>query len=150
MQIQFKDINKSNYIECVELEVYDEQKDFIAPNWYSLLEVSYESEERHPMAIYKDEVMIGFIMYVFYPADDDYPLDSWWIERLMIDQKYQNKGYGKSTLERFINYFRSKYGNVELRIATEPNNLTAIKLYENTGFVKTGEFAADEVVLLKE
>ncbi|WP_017187562.1 GNAT family N-acetyltransferase [Alkalibacillus haloalkaliphilus] len=147
MQIEFKAVDPNNYVECVKLNVKDDQKDFVAPNWFSLLEANYENGERFPMAIYQGETMIGFMMYVFYPADEDYPLDSWWIERFMIDQDYQNKGYGKESLNRFINYFRSKYGSIGLRIATEPKNEVAIKLYEEIGFVKTGEFVEGEAVL---
>ncbi|SHG61432.1 hypothetical protein [Ornithinibacillus halophilus] len=54
MHIEFKEVDKSNYEECVELEIHEEQKDFISPNWELLLEVKYEEGERYPSAIYKD------------------------------------------------------------------------------------------------
>ncbi|SET57095.1 diamine N-acetyltransferase [Oceanobacillus limi] len=86
-------------------------------------------------------------MYCYYPADEDYCLDSWWIERFMIDKKFQNKGYGRTSLQKFFDYFSNKFGNVDLRISTEPENELAIRLYESVGFVKTGEVAAGEIVL---
>jgi len=147
MEINFKEIDISNYGECVELNVKEEQENFISPNYLSLLGVHYEDVEAHPMAIYQGENMIGFIKYVFYPADEDYSLDSWWIERFMIDKAYQNKGYGKESLKRFLDFFRKKYGNIEVRIGTAPENSAAISLYEKVGFEQTGEIAVGEVVL---
>ncbi|WP_026907266.1 GNAT family N-acetyltransferase [Paucisalibacillus globulus] len=146
MQLEFKKIDKNNYEACVELTVHKEQEDFVAPNWWSLLEDKYEEGERYPLGIYDGETIIGFLMYTFYPADADYPLDSWWLERFMIDKAYQNKGYGKAALKKFLDYFQTSYGNIDLRLATEPENDVAIKLYENVGFAKTGEVAADEIV----
>src|SRR5690606_7488355 len=147
MELEFKGIDKNNYEQCVELTINKEQEDFVAPNWYSVLEEKDEEGEKHPLAIYDHEKMVGFIMYCFYPADDDYPLDSWWIERFMIDKEFQNKGYGKAALRKFIDYFRNEYGNIDLRITTVPENEVATKLYEKIGFSKTGEIAAGEVVL---
>jgi diamine N-acetyltransferase len=147
MKLEFKGIDKNNYEECVELTVTEEQEDFVAANWWSLLEEKYEGGVKHPLAIYDKETMVGFVMYCYYPADDDYPVDSWWIERFMIDKKFQSKGYGKAALKKFLDYFRSLYGNVDLRITTVPENVVATKLYEKLGFSKTGEIAAGEVVL---
>ncbi|WP_277673808.1 GNAT family N-acetyltransferase [Piscibacillus halophilus] len=150
MEIMFKEINQSNYKSCVELEVKSEQRHFVAPNWYSLLESYYEEGERHPLGIYKGDQMVGFIMYVFYPADEDYQLDSWWIERFMIGDQYQNQGLGKTALKEFLDYFKSEYGKVELRISTEPHHNVALSLYEKVGFIRTGEMVENEAVLCME
>src|SRR5699024_614269 len=148
MKVTFKEIGRHNDEECATLKVGDEQAEFISPNWESLLEVHYEVEgDRYPLAIYDGGKMIGFLMYVFYPADEDYPLDSWWVERFMIDKAYQGRGYGKASLKSFFSYFKSKFGDIELRIATDSANNPAIRLYEHMGFVKTGEIAAGEEVL---
>lgn len=147
MPIYFKKIDETNYEECATLKVHEQQEAYVAPNWFSLLEVHYEEGERHPLAIYDGETMVGFLMYVFYPADEDYHLDSWWVERLMIDQRYQNKGYGQEALTQFTDFFKKEYNNSPLRIATEPENKVAIQVYEKVGFAQTGEFAAGEMVL---
>lgn len=90
--------------------------------------------------------MIGFVMCVFYPADEDYPLDSRCVERLMIDSAYQGKGYGHTALRLFLAYFEYEYGSVDLRMATDAANKDAIRIYEKAGFVETGEVAAGEMV----
>ncbi|SES01172.1 diamine N-acetyltransferase [Gracilibacillus ureilyticus] len=147
MNIDFKKIDKNNYKECFHLNVKKEQSNFVAPNWYSLLEVHYEDGERYPLGIYDGETMVGFLMYVFHPADEEFPKDSWWIERFMIDEAYQNKGYGASALRNFITFFKNNYNEMGIRISTEPTNKVAIHLYESVGFTMTGEMVGDEAVL---
>ncbi len=41
--IQLKEITKENYRACMNLKTTKEQEDFVAPNWYSMLEAIYEN-----------------------------------------------------------------------------------------------------------
>ncbi|MFD1067250.1 GNAT family N-acetyltransferase [Oceanobacillus locisalsi] len=151
MTISFKKIDESNYKECALLKVNDNQKDFVAPNWYSVLEAVYEEkEERHPYAIYHEDEMVGFLMYVYYPADEDYDKDSWWMERFMIAKDFQGKGYGKASLKKFIKDFQGNHPSEALRTSAVKENHVAITLYEHSGFQRTGEFVDEEAVLLLE
>lgn len=147
--IELKKVDRTNYEDCIQLKVAENQKNFVAENWYSLLEANYE-EDRYPFAIYWDKKLVGFLMYSYYPADEDYPLDSWWIERLMVDKRFQKRGYGRKALKHFIEWFRAQYDAIELRISAEGSNAVAIELYEDLGFEKTGETVDGEVVLLKK
>ncbi len=149
INIEFRKIDKSNYEECVDLVVHDEQKSFVAPNWWSLLQGIYE-ENKYPLAIYDEDTMIGFLMYSFEKASEEYPVDSWWFERFMIDKKFQRKGYGEGSLEKFLDFIKNELGNIELRTSVEPDNEVVIKLYEKFDFIKTGEIVCDEVVLLRK
>lgn len=148
MSIQLRNIDKNNFERCIALTVDDKQEKYIAPNWWSLLEANYQ-EDRYPLAIYDGETMIGFLMYSFYLASKEYPIDSWWLERFMIDKRFQNSGYGEIALYSFMNMISKKIGNIEIRTTVEPENTIAIKFYEKFGFVKTGELVLDEIVLLK-
>ncbi|MBM7541994.1 GNAT family N-acetyltransferase [Amphibacillus cookii] len=147
MKIVFKEVDQNNYKICAKLAVAESQKLFVAPNWYSLLEANYEAD-RMPFAIYHDKEMVGFIMFSFFLGDADYPNDSWWIERFMIDEKHQQKGYGTQSLQQAIDYFKAHFDQSELRISAEPENKVAIALYERLGFEKTGEKIGNETVLL--
>lgn len=146
--IELRKVTQENYKEVAQLRVTAKQEEFVALNWYSLLEANYE-EEHYPSAIYKGEELVGFLLYAYYPADEDYPKDSWWILRLMIDKEHQNKGYGKEAMKQFETCFKKSYDVDELRISAEPENKVAIKLYEDLGFEQTGETVEGETVLLK-
>lgn len=149
MNIGLKPITKDNYKECVGLEVEKDQKSFVASNSWSLLEANYEEGEFFPLAIYNEDIMVGFLMFSYFMADEDYPVDSWWFQRLMIDKNHQNKGYGKLALAKSIELMKNKLGPIELRISAVPENTIAIRMYEEYEFKKTGELACDEIVLLK-
>lgn len=147
--IHLKAIDQSNYKACIQLKTTTAQKDFVAANWYSLLESQFE-EQRQAFGIYRENEMIGFIMFSYYDADEQYPVDSWWIERLMIDQRFQNKGYGRKALQKSIKWFEQNLNQKELRISAVFSNEAALHLYESLEFVRTGEEIDGEAVLLKK
>lgn len=130
MSIHFREIDKSNYMECISLSVLDQQKDFVASNQFSLLQAAYE-ENIFTLAIYFDETMVGFLLYDF-----DEELQGWSMSRFMIDHRYQNRGYGRKALEAFLYYFREKHGKQLLYTSAEVDNHVAIALYESFEFIK--------------
>lgn len=142
--IELKPVTKHNYMTVVDLKVHPHQEDFVAPNWLSLLEASYE-EERYPFAIYQNGTIVGFLMSSYYPADDAYPIDSWWLERLMIDKEHQGKGIGRKALTHFLKDYKPDKNVKEIRIGVEPDNEWATRLYESFGFTKEGTVEGENV-----
>ena len=147
--IQLKEIDQSNYKTCIALKTAKEQEDFVSPNWYSLLESVFEAQ-RQAFGLYNGEEMVGFVLFSYYAADEDYPKNSWWIERFMIGQAYQNQGFGSQGLTASIKWFLDQVQAKELRISSVPGNTIAEQLYEKHGFVKTGEQVSGETVLLRK
>lgn len=107
-KIKFRDIDKSNYNECISLRIGEHQKNYVASNMYSLVQASYE-DGLYPLGIFNEDEMIGFLLY-----DYDEELNGWSFSRFMIDIKYQNKGFGRKALEKFLEYFQSKFPNKSL------------------------------------
>lgn len=134
MNINFKEIDKSNYNTCINLKVADHQKDYVASNAISLVQAFYE-DELYPIGIYNDEEMVGFILY-----DYDKELEGWSFSRFMIDINHQNKGYGSKALEKFLEFFHNKYEEENLYTSVEIDNEVAMKLYEKYGFNKKDSF----------
>ncbi len=134
MNINFKEIDKSNYNSCINLKVADHQKDYVASNAISLVQAFYE-DELYPIGIYNDEEMVGFILY-----DYDKKLEGWSFSRFMIDINHQNKGYGSKALEKFLEFFHNKYEEENLYTSVEIDNEVAMKLYEKYGFNKKDSF----------
>lgn len=144
MEISLKKIDKSNWEECIQLKVDETQTSFVATNAYSLLQANYE-ENLYPLGIYAENIMVGFIMY-----DYDTEIDMWGMCRLMIDQRYQKKGIGKSAILQLLDCVRDKYGNVEFYTSVERENIVALKLYEDVGFVNTNKIVYNELLLTKK
>lgn len=142
MELILKEINSDNWEECIDLKVSDSQEDFVAPNWYSILEAQFV-KELYPFCIYDGEQMIGFLMYDLDPDTDRMEMC-----RLMVDKKYQGKGYGRAAVLKLFDLIRNKYGNIRFYTSIEPNNSTAQKLYESLGFKMTGEIMWEELVMM--
>ena len=134
MNINFREIDKTNYSECIGLTVGEEQKVYVASNAFSLVQAVYE-EGLYPLGIYNCNEMVGFLLY-----DYDEELEGWSFSRFMIDINHQNKGYGTIALRKFLEFFQSKFPNEKIYTSVEIDNEIAIKLYEGFGFVKVNSF----------
>lgn len=134
MSIEFKVIDRTNYNQCIELKTSEEQKRFVAPNIFSLVQSAYEPN-LYPLGVYKNNEMVGFVLYDF---DDE--VNGWSMSRFMIDERLQNQGIGKEALKKFIEFFIEKYGHVQLYTSAEIDNTIAINLYESFGFKKLEAF----------
>lgn len=134
MNINFREIDKTNYNTCIMLKVAEQQKDYVASNEFSLVQAAYE-EDLYPLAIYDDDEMVGFLLY-----DYDEELEGWSFSRFMIDINHQNKGYGTIALRKFLEFFHNKFPNEKIYTSVEIDNEIAIKLYEGFGFVKINSF----------
>lgn len=66
--------------------------------------------------------------------------------RLMIDHKYQGKGYGKVTLEKVIEEMKSFKDCNEVFLSFEPENQIGRKLYESFNFKNTGKIIEGELL----
>lgn len=98
--MEFREIDKSNYWDCMSLTVYDSQVGFVADNKQSLVEAAYE-DDVYTLGIYHGETMVGFILY-----DYDDTIAGWSMSRFMIGKQFQGKGYGKQAVLDFLDYFK--------------------------------------------
>ena len=131
--MEFRDIDKSNYWECMALTVEESQADFVADNKQSLVEACYE-DNLYTLGIYHEETMVGFVLYDY---DDTFP--GWSMSRFMIGKQFQGKGYGKKAVVEFLEYFKNKHKADKIYISVSLDNTVARKLYSNIGFVEIKE-----------
>ena len=75
--ITLRPISKDNLWECLDLSVHPNQQQYVASNAISISQ-SKVQPECIPLAIYHDEMMVGFLMYCLDSEDDEY-----WIYRLL-------------------------------------------------------------------
>lgn len=126
--IEFKKIDKDNYMECISLKLREDQKDFVADNAQSLLDAHY-LEGIKTLGIYHEETMVGFILY-----DYDIELQGWSISRFMIGDKYQGKGLGKASLKLFLETIAPTFENKPLYACISIHNENTIRLFEQFDF----------------
>lgn len=138
--VELREITKENYEECLCLKVADSQKAFVSSTVHSLAQAWVYYDTAFPFAIYADDTMVGFIMLGYYEAGGYYTL---W--KLLIDEKYQNRGYGKKALRLGIDYLVNRFRVKEIYTAYYETNRIARNLYASVGFCETGEIAGTEV-----
>ena len=149
-------IDAKNVWKIIKLKVSDEQKDFVAPNDLSIIEAYVTitgNGHAFPFGIYDDDVPVGFVM-IGYDVDDSYDnppkiaYGNYSIWRLMIDEKFQNRGYGRTALQLALDFVRTfPCGKAEYcYLSYEPDNEKAKKMYADFGFKENGEMDDDEVV----
>ena len=140
MKIELKEVTAENFSRISKLKVKESQQNFVAPNAYSVAQSKF-----YPswvcLAAYAGEVPVGFTMYGI--EDEDNRL---WIIRMMIDEEFQGKGYGRETLLALVEYIKSRNYVKEIFLSFVPGNDTAKKLYESFGFKDTGRFEQGEFV----
>lgn len=79
----------------------------------------------------------------------DYDVPEYDIWHMMIDIDEQGHGYGSKALDQVVKYIATKPFGDSNRVALTCNkdNLIAIKLYEDIGFVATGYEDEEEIEL---
>lgn len=150
--IELRKITFDNFYKCIKLEPNEEQKSFVASNIDSLAEayVALTNNECIPMpyAVYDNDIMVGFIMLSYTEANKNDGENAYWVWRLMIDKRYQGKGYGKESMVKVLELIRTfPYGETEVvYLSYEPENVVAKLLYASLGFVETGKIEEGELV----
>jgi len=106
-----------------------------------------------PFGVYDDDRAVGFVM-VGYGTDENWKnppkiaTKNYSLWRLMIDQREQNKGYGKAALQLALDFIRKMpCGKADYCwLSYEPTNYSAKNLYYSFGFRETGEMDHTEVI----
>lgn len=141
MDLNFQEVTKENWVECIGMRVNKEQEAFVASNAYSLVETQYVGG-LYPLCIYDGDQMVGFMMWQEDEEDHDLGMC-----RLMIDQRFQNRGYGRASVIKLMDMIRTKYGHAPFYTSFEPENTIAGKLYGSLGFEETGDLLGDEILM---
>lgn len=147
--ITFKKITWENLDQCLKLEVADNQKTFVGSNEYSFTQAYVALEEGKlavmPFAVYANDEIIGFIMMTYSEEHEFSGGPTYTIARLMLDKKFQSRGYGMLATHEAINYIRT-FPNGEadtIYLSYEADNKVARALYTSCGFVETGQVDDD-------
>lgn len=140
MMIFLKEVDRHNFFDVIDLKVAEEQKSFVATNLFSLAQAK-AFPECNCLAIYHEEELVGFTMYCMDFDDKEY-----WIYRLMIDAKYQSKGYGKAAMEKLIERIKEDKDHQVIYLSFEPENDRAKEMYEKLGFEADGRVIDGEIV----
>jgi len=154
--IRLERVTGKNAYDIMELKVRDDQRGFVADNTLSLAEAYVAvtgGGYAFPFGIYDGETPVGFLMIGY--GRDEYWTDApaiaknnYSLWRLMIDRRYQGRGFGREALRLALELIKSMpCGTAEYCwLSYEPENTAARELYRSFGFAETGDTDGDEVI----
>ncbi len=154
--LRIEKVTANNVWEILKLRVGEGQKSFVAGNDVSIIE-AYTTitggGHAFPFGVYDGDTPVGFFMVGF--GTDEYwenppeiAKNNYNLWRLMIDERYQNRGYGKETMGLALDFIRTQpCGKAEYCwLSYEPENEVARRLYHSFGFRETGDMDEEEVI----
>jgi len=134
MTLHFCEVTEKNWRSVAALNVAKDQQQFIESNAFSLAESLYEKNGTS-VGLYDEETLVGYAMYGWYLEKRK----SVWLDRFMIDEHYQGKGYAKRFLRILIQFLQDKFECKIIYLSLHPDNKLAMGLYESLGFRLNGD-----------
>ena len=154
--LHLEKVNGNNVWDILKLTVSESQKNFVAANEISIIEAYTAitgNGHAFPFGIFDGEKPVGFLMIGF--DVDDYWTDApeiakgnYNLWRLMIDERYQGRGYGREAVRLALDFVRTwPCGSADYCwLSYEPENDVARELYRSFGFAETGEYDGEELI----
>ena len=140
--MELRAVTEQNYQKILDLSTGAGQEEFVARNVRSLAQAWVFRDRARPYALYEGEEPVGFIMFDWWPEKK-------WVEiwRLMIDHRFQGKGYGRAAVQKALEFLRESglFDKVQINYVEE--NQGAKHLYRSMGFQETGAMEGNEVVM---
>lgn len=161
--IELRKITGENIEEVIALEVAENQQDYLeTTNLRSFADahiLNADGIPANPIAIYADDIMVGFMMYIYDTMDHEsfekevfYGKKSYFVWHIMIEKRYQGKGYGKLAFEKMLmDIEKMPYGEAEyVSLFYHTSNNKAKTLYASFGFVDTGIIQDHSMLAIKK
>ena len=152
--VELRDIvTDADRAAVLQLRTAPGQERFVAS-----VEQSFADALEHPeacaryWAVYDGDEPVGFAM-----ISDGIPRETldadptlvgpYFLWRLLIDERYQRRGYGSATLDAVVAYVHGRPNADALLTSAGQGEGSPQPFYERYGFVPTGEIVDEEVVL---
>ncbi len=145
--LRLEKANGKNVWELLKLRVSDDQRSYVASNNTSIIE-AYTAITGNgygfPFGIYDEDTPVGFLMIGFDGDDywDDAPAiakGNYNLWRLMIDERYQGRGYGREAVRLALDFIRTwpseKMPNAHLYQGDFTQGLVEPLLAQNYDFI---------------
>lgn len=136
-------LTPANVRQVCDLRIAPSQERFVASAAVSLAE-AYVHPTAWCRAVYGREAgLVGFVM-----LHDSRDGPGYMLWRLLIDQRYQGRGYGGRVVSHVVDYVRTRPGATALKVGARRGAGSPRHFYESLGFVWTGEVSdGDEEIL---
>lgn len=147
--VHLRELTDANRDEVLALQVTEDQGNFVSSVAESLDEAA-ENPQGSPWfrAVYDGDTPIGFVMLswdcVPNPPEIRGP---WFLWKLLIDERFQRRGYGRVVVELIAELVRAEGGEELLSSCVADGDGAPWPFYEGIGFVPTGDLDGDEIII---
>jgi len=125
------DVTAANQQAICALQVAKAQIDFIETPSECLAEAEV-CQAYKPVGLYLDDEPVGFAMYAYFQSKETG--GRLWIDRFLIDVRFQGKGLGAAFMQAMIEKVQQEYGVQPIFLSVYENNEAAIRLYQKLDF----------------
>ncbi|MCA9766082.1 MAG: GNAT family N-acetyltransferase [Carnobacterium sp.] len=101
---------------------------------------SIHETQKYPILILNEESLVGFFILQKNKLIEIFPMSdtSLFLRDHSIDERFQEKGFGKLSIEALPFYIKDRFDNIdEVVLAVDYDNLSGQMLYLKTGFKDT-------------
>lgn len=134
--VHYRPIEQGNLQECLQLQLNERQQEWVASNAESLAE-AYVNSKLYPFGVYENasigfEIpvtpMMGFVML-------EITAGVGFLLRLMIDQRFQKRGYGRAALREAVRRLKLDSNVHVIATSHHKDNEPIAQLFKGEGFI---------------
>jgi diamine N-acetyltransferase len=147
--VSLREITDENRAAVEALAVTDEQDYFVATVTQSLKDAEdYPDAKPWYRAVYADDEPVGFVMISDgITVDDPTYVGPYYLWRLLIDHRFQGRGYGTATLDLIVEHVRTHPDARTFLVSHVVGPGSPVTFYQQYGFSLTGEVHEGEPIL---
>src|SRR3954470_2216951 len=140
--VALRPLTEENRPALETLRVATAQRPFVSSVTDSLAEAErYADANPLVFGLYDRDTPVGFVMIADEVDDPDYIAHFLW--KLLIDERFQRRGFGTAALDLIAGYFRSR-GAARMLTSAGEGDGSPIPFYERVGFVRDGVAEEDD------
>ncbi len=133
--IKLIEITEDNWLEAARLSVAEEQKGYVASAVGIIARgYVYRDCQARVWGIAAGEQLVGLALVRIF---DEEPV-CYDLQQLMIDARFQNRGYGTAALGLIIEKLKAEGAYPCVEVCVKREDAQALHVYEKAGFVDTG------------
>jgi len=149
--VALQEITNDNLRAYLKLKVAPGQENLVAPNAVSIAQAHFSAQAWF-RGVIAGGVPVGFGMLDDWTLAPERapqrPIDTVWLWRFMIDERFQSLGFGRQALRLLVERARERVPGGWMRTSYVPADNCAGPFYAAFGFEDTGELDGEERVML--
>ena len=142
--IRLEPISPENFEAVIALQAAPEQSKFVASNLYSIAQAKVYPE-CVALAAFDNDQAVGFAMYCVDRDDNE-----WWLYRLMVEETYQGRGYGRAALQKLLELVQADRSRHRMYLGVDLTGKASVRLYQSLGFRFDGRVFGKEHIMVLE